>query len=62
MRASIARGDPLEVVGRWGCGGDFVAIGLKRFIPELLPLLNHRDEEKRVGAAQDILLLLERGR
>jgi HEAT repeat protein len=62
LRASIARGDPLEVVGRWGGCGDFVAIGLKRFIPELLPLLNHRDEEKRVGAAQDILLLLERGR
>jgi HEAT repeat protein len=61
LRASIAKGDPLGVVGRLGGVGDFVAIGLKRFIPELSPLLHHRDEEKRVAAAQDVLLLLERG-
>jgi HEAT repeat protein len=61
LRASIAKGDPLGVVGGWG-GGDFVAIGQRRFIPELLPLLRHPNDEKRVAAAQDILLLLERGR
>jgi len=61
LRASIARGDPLGVVEAWG-GGDFAAIGRRRFIPELLPLLGNRDEDKRVQAARDILLLLERGR
>src|SRR5262249_22460237 len=58
LRASISKGDPLDVVGSWG--GDFVEIGLKRFIPELLPMLEHRDESKRVLAAQAILLLFER--
>jgi hypothetical protein len=62
LRASISRGDPLEVVGSWGGAGDFVEIGLKRFIPELLPMLEHRDESKRVRAAQSILLLFERGK
>jgi hypothetical protein len=62
LRASIRKGDPLEVVGSWGGTGDFVEIGLKRFIPELLPILEHRDESKRVLAAQSILLLFERGK
>jgi hypothetical protein len=62
LRRSISRGDPLEVVGSWGGTGDFVEIGLKRFIPELLPMLEQRDECKRVLAAQAIILLLESGR
>jgi hypothetical protein len=62
LRKSISAGDPLGVVGSWGGLGDFVEIGLKRFIPELLPMLEHRDESKRVLAAQAILLLLENGR
>jgi hypothetical protein len=62
LRASIRKGDPLDVVGSWEGRGDFVQIGLKRFIPELLPLLEHPDASKRVLAAQAILLLLEGGR
>lgn len=62
LRASIRKGDPLGVVGSWGGTGDFVEIGLKRFIPELLPMFEHRDESKRVLAAQAIVLLLEGGR
>jgi len=62
LRESISKGDPLDVVGSWGGTGDFVEIGLKRFIPELLPMFEHRDESKRVLAAQAILLLLESGR
>jgi HEAT repeat protein len=62
LRASISKGDPLNVVGSWPGSGDFVAIGQKRFIPEILPMLDNREEEKRVLAAQAILLLLERGR
>jgi HEAT repeat protein len=62
LRAAIARGDRLGVVGDWCRTGDFVAVGLKRFIPDILPLLDHRDESKRVQAAQAILLLFERGK
>jgi hypothetical protein len=62
LRASISKGDPLGVVGSWGGTGDFVEIGLKRFIPELLPMFENRDESKRVQAAQALLLLLENGR
>jgi HEAT repeat protein len=62
LRESIRGGDRLDVVGSWGGTGDFVGIGLKRFIPELLPVLDSHDERKRVFAAQAILLLLERGR
>ncbi len=62
LRASISKGDPLNVVGSWGVTGDFVEIGLKRFIPEILPMFENRDESKRVQAAQAILLLLESGR
>jgi HEAT repeat protein len=56
LRQAISEGDRLDITG------DFVEIGRKRFIPELLPLLDHHDESKRVLAAQAILLLLERGR
>jgi HEAT repeat protein len=56
LRASIIKGDVLDVVD------DFVEIGLKQFIPELLSMLEHRDESKRVHAAQAILLLFERGK
>jgi hypothetical protein len=62
LRESIRRGDRLNVVGSWGSTGDFVAIGLRRLIPELLPMLDHHDESKRVQAAQAILLLLEGGK
>src|SRR5258708_35323487 len=62
LRASISKGDPLDVLGSCAGTGDFVEIGLKRFIPELLPMLENRDESKRVLAAQAILLLFERGK
>jgi len=63
LQASINRGDPNHVVGSWRMIlGDFVQIGLMRFIPEILPLLNDRDEVNRIHAAQDILLLLESGK
>jgi hypothetical protein len=62
LRASIRKGDPLGVVGSWGGTGDSVAIGLRRFIPDLLPMLDDRDATKRIGAAQAILLLLENGK
>jgi hypothetical protein len=62
LRKAIAAGDRLDVVGGRCNNGDFVAIGQRRFIPELLPLLAHRDYDKRECAARDILLLLERGR
>lgn len=62
LRGSIRKGDPLDVAGSWGGSGDYVEIGLKRFIPDLIPLLNHRDDDKRATAAQAILLLLERGK
>jgi len=62
LRESITKGDPLGAAGSWGGTGDFVEIGMKRFIPEVFPLLEDRDESKRVQAAQAILLLLESGR
>jgi HEAT repeat protein len=62
LRDSIRSGDPLDVVSSRGGAGDFVAIGLKRFIPELLPLLENPNERKSMPAAQGILLLLESGR
>jgi HEAT repeat protein len=61
LHASISKGDPLGVVDSWGGAGDFVEIGLKRFIPELLPMFENRHEGKRVNAAQAIILLLENG-
>lgn len=60
LRASLEKGDRLDVLSSLD-GGDYVAIGRKRFIPDLLPMLVHRDDSKRVLAAQAILLLLERG-
>lgn len=62
LRAAIARGDRIDVVPGRSSVGAFVQIGLRRFVPELLPLLDHRDAEKRAGAARDILVLLDRGR
>ena len=62
LRASISKGDPLGAAGSWERIGDFVEIGLKRFIPDILPMFEDRDESKRVQAAQAILLLLESGR
>jgi HEAT repeat protein len=62
LRESVRKGDRLGVVGSWCNPGDFVAIGQKRLIPEIVPLLNHDDDEKRVHAARAILLLIERGR
>jgi HEAT repeat protein len=62
LRASIRKGDRLDVAGSWGGAGDFVEIGLKRFIPDLLSMLDHYEESKRALAAQAILLLFERGR
>jgi hypothetical protein len=56
LRASIRDGD------RLGVTGDFVEIGLKRHIPELLPMLDHHRADERAGAARAILLLLEGGR
>ena len=51
----------LEVIN-WYCGSDYGEIGLKRFLPDLPPLLNARRHEKRVQAAREILPLFERGR
>lgn len=62
LRQSVRDGDRLGVLGSWGGTGDFVAIGLKRFIPELLPVLDSPDPEKRIVAAEAIRILLERGR
>lgn len=62
LRASIIKGDPLEVIGNWGCTSDFVKIGLKRYIPEILPMLHHQDEGKRMLAALAIIILLERAK
>jgi HEAT repeat protein len=56
LRASIKKGDCLGAVG------DYVEIGLKRYVPDMLPLFEDGDESKRVEAAQAILLLLERGK
>ncbi len=62
LRSSIRKGDPLGVVGNWGGTVDIVEIGLRRFIPDILPMLEHDEASKRVQAAQAIILLLERGK
>lgn len=62
LRASVRRGDPLDVLGSWWRGGDYAAIGLRRFIPDLLPVFEHPDEGKRVLAAREVLHLLDSGR
>jgi HEAT repeat protein len=62
LRESIRKDDPLGAIGSWGSSGDFVEIGLKRFIPDVLPMLESRDAGKRVLAAHAIIVLLERGR
>jgi HEAT repeat protein len=60
LRESIGKGDPLGAAGSLGRIGDLTEIGEQRYIPDVLPLLDHRDENKRVNAAQTILLLLEK--
>lgn len=62
LRSAIADGDRLDIAGGSWYGGDFVAIGQKRFAAELLPLLDHHKEDKRACAARDILILLDQGR
>lgn len=62
LRASVRDGDPLGVLGSLWPGGDYVAIGLRRFVPDLLPMLEHHDEGKRVLAPRDVPLLPEGGR
>jgi hypothetical protein len=62
LRAAVAAGDRLDVVRERSADGDFVVIGMRRFVPELLPLLAHRDPGKRAAAARDVLILLDRGR
>jgi hypothetical protein len=62
LRKSIANGDRLGAAGSWCRTGDYVEIGLKRFIPDVIPLLDHHDASSRVHAAQAILRLLESGR
>lgn len=62
LRAAVAAGDPIDVVRGRSADGDFVAIGLRRLVPDLIPLLAHRDPGKRAAAARDILILLDRGR
>jgi HEAT repeat protein len=61
LRKSIAAGDRLGAAGSWCRGGDYVEIGLKRFIPDVIPLLDHHEAGRRVYAAQTILRLLESG-
>jgi hypothetical protein len=60
LRKSVADFNQLHVV-RTG-GGDYLEIGLKRFIPDIFPELGHHDTYRRMTAAQNILLLLERGK
>jgi HEAT repeat protein len=55
LRASISKGDPLGAVD------DFVEIGLRQYIPQLLPMLDPA-VRKQVEAAEAILLLFENGR
>ena len=62
LRASIAKGDPLGVAGGWAGAGGFAAIGERRHIPLILPLLGHRSDDKRIAAAREILILLNRVR
>jgi hypothetical protein len=62
LRKSIRDGDRLGAAGSWCRAGDYVEIGLKRFIPDVIPLLDHHDPSSRVYAAQTILRLLESGR
>ena len=62
LRKSIANGDPLGTAGDFCRNGDYAEIGLKRFIPDVIPLLNHRDALRRISAAQTILRLIESGR
>jgi HEAT repeat protein len=62
LRESIGKGDRLGAAGSTHRAGDYVEIGLKRFIPDILPLFEDGDETKRVEAAQAVLLLLESGR
>jgi hypothetical protein len=62
LRKSITNGDRLGAAGSWCRSGDYVEIGLKRFIPDVIPLLDRHDASSRVYAAQTILRLLESGR
>ncbi len=61
LRESIRHDDRLDVL-RWYRGSDYGEIGIRRFIPDLLPLLNSRKPDKRIEAAREILLLFQRGR
>jgi HEAT repeat protein len=60
LRESVHNYNRLDVV-RTG-GGDYLEIGLKKFIPDIFPELGHHDTYRRMTAAQNILLLLERGK
>jgi hypothetical protein len=62
LRKSISDGDPLGAAGHWGGSGDYVKIGLKRFIPDIIPLLDDHRSDNRIHAAQAIVQLLEIGR
>ncbi len=60
LRQSIRKGDPMGVLGGWGGPGDCATIGLKRLIPDILPLLN--SPTKCLDAAGTILTLLDHGK
>lgn len=62
LRASLENGDRVDVLGSWWHCGDYVKIGEKRYIPDLVPMLEHHDQGKQILAAREILLLLENGR
>jgi HEAT repeat protein len=59
LRKSIQNGDPLNVSSHHH---GYIAIGLKRFIPDLLPLFADWHQDKRIQAAEAILILMERGK
>jgi HEAT repeat protein len=54
--------DAIKNGDRLGVTRDFEKIGLKRFARELIPMLDHREEDKRVHAAVVIFNLLTRGK
>lgn len=62
LEKTIGAGDPFGVVGCWPVHSDIEDLGLRRFVPILVPLLNTGSKGNRIHAARAIVRLIDGGR
>ncbi len=62
IERSLQAGDPYQLAGCWPVLSDVDSLGLKRFLPSLVPLLAEGSGGRRVPAARTIIRLIDHGR